>query len=173
MNTEIPDHQNIILIGMPAVGKSTLGVLLAKRMSYAFLDTDLIIQSGEKTRLYHIIQQIGVDQFCDLEAQYVEQIAAHHTVIATGGSVIYRSQAMTHLKALGCIVFLDIQLTPLIKRLNDLDGRGVVRLPGQNIEELYKQRRPLYQQYAQLTIDCTNCSPKEAVQKMYAKLRVK
>lgn len=152
---------NIILIGMPAVGKSTVGVLLAKQIGYDFLDTDLIIQSGEKRRLGEIIRQRGMDAFCDLEAGYVQRLCAHHTVIATGGSVIYRHHAMTHLKKIGTLCFLDITIETLKLRLGNIETRGVIRPDGQSIEALYQERGPLYRQYAQATVNCANLSPQE------------
>lgn len=159
---------NLILIGMPAVGKSTVGVLLAKRMGFAFVDTDLLIQTGEQARLEQIIAKIGLEPFCDLEARYIQSLSTGRTVIATGGSVIYRRQAMAHLKVLGNVVFLDIAPAPLIERLNSPDARGVVHLPGQTIDMLYSQRRPLYQQYAHMTIDCTHCTPEQVAGKIVA-----
>jgi shikimate kinase len=161
-----PAGDNLILIGMPAVGKSTAGVLLAKCMGYAFVDTDLLIQTGEQARLEQIIAKIGLEPFCDLEARYILSLAVRRTVIATGGSVIYRRQAMVHLQALGKVLFLDIALAPLIERLNSPDARGVVHLPGQTIDMLYCQRRPLYLQYAHKTIDCTHCTPEQVVGKI-------
>jgi len=159
---------NLILIGMPAVGKSTIGVLLAKRLGFAFLDTDLLIQTGEQARLEQIIAKIGLQDFCSLEARYIRKLSARRTVIATGGSVIYRKTAMAHLQALGRIIFLDSAPAPLVQRLNSLDARGVVHLPGQTIDMLYAERRPLYQKYAHTTIDCTHCTPEAAVGRIIA-----
>ncbi len=163
-------RDNIILIGMPGVGKSTVGVLLAKRLGFAFMDTDLLIQSGEGERLQQIIHTQGIRKFCDLESKYVCQIVAQGTVIATGGSVIYSPQAMVHLQTLGRILFMDIELTPLKKRLDSLDARGVVLMPGQTIDTLYAQRRPLYQGYAHLTVACTRGTPEAVVQNMVGTL---
>ena len=159
---------NLILIGMPAVGKSTIGVLLAKRMGFAFVDTDLIIQTGEKACLEQIIAKIGLQPFCDLEAGYIQKLSVQRSIIATGGSVIYRPQAMAHLQALGKVIFLDIALAPLIDRLGSLDARGVVYLPGETIDVLYRERRPLYERYAHKTIDCTHCTPEQVVAKIFA-----
>jgi shikimate kinase len=158
----MPD--NIVLIGMPAAGKSTVGVLLAKRIGYAFIDTDLLIQTGENRRLQHIIHDRGMEAFCDLEAAYVKKVSARRSVIATGGSVIYRSEAMIHLQTIGNIVFLDIDLIHLKKRLDNLDARGVVRPPGQSVDSLYLERRPLYQRFAQHTLTCSDLSPEAVVQ---------
>ena len=161
---------NVTLIGMPAVGKSTLGVLLAKRLGFAFIDTDLVIQTGERARLQEIISQRGVKAFCGIEADYIDTISAEHAVIATGGSVVYTDRAMVRLQDLGRILFLDIQLKPLIHRLNNLDSRGVVYMPGQTIEQLYAERRPLYRQYAHITIQCTDRTPEQIVVQMLAAL---
>ena len=167
--TEFPQN-NVTLIGMPAVGKSTLGVVLAKRMGYAFTDTDLQIQTGEGESLADIIEKKGTERFCDLEAHYIQQLSTKQTVIATGGSVVYRPGAMAHLRSLGRIVFLDIGLTPLVSRLKEMDARGVVLRPGQTIDQLCAERRPLYQRYAQITIDCTHCTLDVAVWKALAAL---
>jgi shikimate kinase len=159
---------NLTLIGMPAVGKSTIGVLLAKRLGFAFVDTDLLIQTGEQARLERIIAHIGLQPFCDLEARYILELSARRAVIATGGSVVYRPRAMAHLQALGKVIFLDIALAPLSERLDGLDARGVVYLPGQTLAMLYNERRPLYQRFADLTVDCTRCTPEQVVQKVLA-----
>lgn len=166
----MPTANNLILIGMPAVGKSTLGVLLAKRIGFAFIDTDLLIQTGEDRSLKHIIHNLGTEGFCDLEATYVQQISTRRTVVATGGSVIYRGHAMNHLKDLGTIVFLDIQLTSLVQRLKQLDQRGVVRDPGQTIEQLYTERQPLYRKYADITVDCSQKTPDDIINQLSAEL---
>lgn len=169
-NMHRPD--NIILIGMPAVGKSTIGVLLAKQMGYAFIDTDLLIQTGEKKRLQQIIQTRGMAQFCDIEAAYVQKMSVQHGVIATGGSVVYRSGAMAHLKSIGTIIFLDIELKPLKQRLGDLNARGVVCPAGQQLDDLFKERRPLYQKFAHLTVECSNLTPDALVQALLSAIDV-
>lgn len=168
MEIEKTPHTNLVLIGMPAVGKSTLGVLLAKRIGFAFVDTDLLIQTGEGMSLKRIIHEQGTEAFCDLEAKYVRKLSAQQSVIATGGSVVYRPSAMQHLSKLGTIVFLDIQLAPLTQRLKQLDNRGVIRQPGQTIEHLYNERLPLYRKYARITVDSSFCSPDEVVGKLMA-----
>jgi shikimate kinase len=171
MQTDKIPHSNLILIGMPAVGKSTLGVLLAKRVGFAFIDTDLLIQTGEGKSLKRIIQDRGGDGFCDLEANYVQRLSTKRTVIATGGSVVYRPQAMAHLAELGTTIFLDIQFPPLSQRLKQLDNRGVIQMPGQSIAQLYTERRPLYRKYARITVDCSHCTPDEALNKLMAALQ--
>ncbi len=170
MDTDRIPHRNLILIGMPAVGKSTLGVLLAKRIGYAFIDTDLLVQTGEGMRLKRIIQEKGTEGFCDIEAKHIQRLHTSRTVIATGGSVIYRPEAMHHLAGLGAIIFLDIGLTPLSQRLKQLDNRGVVRRPGQSIDQLYNERRPLYRRYARITVDCSRCTPDEILTRLIAQI---
>ena len=161
---------NLTLIGMPGAGKSTVGVLLAKRIGYAFVDTDLLIQTGEDRYLQQIIQKQGMEGFCDLEAGYIMNLKIRRTVVATGGSVIYRPHAMAHLQSLGHLIFLDIELETLRQRLGDLDARGVVVAPGQTIESLYAERHPLYCQYGQLRLGCTGCTPEQMVNRIIAVL---
>ena len=164
------DKSNVILIGMPAVGKSTLGVLLAKQLGFAYIDTDLIIQTGEQARLQEIIRRHGVKEFCRIEAEYVQNITARQTVIATGGSVVYAQQAMARLRDLGRIIFLDIEPGILTDRLNNLDSRGVVYMPGQSIAQLCAERRPLYRKYAQITIPCAGHTPQQLVSQIQVTL---
>jgi shikimate kinase len=164
-------HTHLILIGMPAVGKSTLGVLLAKRLGFDFIDTDLVIQSGEGTRLQALIEKLGADGFCDLEAAYIRELAPPRpSVIATGGSVVYRPDAMEHLNSLGRIALLDIDIATLTSRLEHLDERGVVRMPGQTIATIYNERMPLYRRYAQITVDAAAGTPDQVVGKVMAVL---
>lgn len=163
---------NVILIGMPGVGKSTVGVILAKHLGFDFLDTDLVIQRREGKRLQALILQHGMEGFKDLEARQLQLVTADKTVIATGGSVVYRNQAMAHLKGLGRIVHLDLGLEPLQKRLESLDERGVVRLPGQSIAAIYAERLPLYRRYAQITITTDHLMPDEVAKAIREALEV-
>jgi shikimate kinase len=160
----IPAKNNIILIGMPGAGKSTVGVLLAKRLGLDFVDTDLLIQRGEGRFLQQLILEHGVEGFLDLEAGYIRSLTIGHSVIATGGSVIYRPAAMQHLETLGAVLFLDIEEAALARRLADLDERGVVRLPGQTVATIYAERQPLYQRFAGIVIDATRRTPDQVVQ---------
>jgi shikimate kinase len=150
--------RNVILIGMPAVGKSTVGVLLAKRLGFAFIDTDIIIQTREGRRLQNIIDDKGMGAFCHKEEQHILTLDTDAHVIATGGSVVYGAKAMAHLKALGIIVHMDLNPYKLQKRLSNLSSRGVVMTPGQDLSSLYRERNPLYLRYADLTIDCDSLS---------------
>ena len=156
-------RKNVILIGMPGVGKSTIGVLLAKRLKYAFLDTDIYIQTREGKSLQELIQFHGTSGFCDLEGNYIRSISATASVIATGGSVVYMQNAMEHLQACGQIVHLDLELNRLQKRLDDMDARGVVIASDQNIGDLYAERQPLYAKYADITISTDELSPDQVV----------
>ncbi len=143
---------NIILIGMPGAGKSTVGVLLAKRLGYHFVDTDLLLQAQEQSRLQEIIACNGLAKFKVLEAEVICNLTAARSVIATGGSVVYSERAMAHLAELGQVVFIDIPLPELLGRVNDMDTRGLVIGPDETYEHLYHERQPLYKRYAKVTI---------------------
>ena len=138
---------------MPGVGKSTIGVVLAKVLGYQFLDSDLLIQKQEGRKLHQIISQEGNEGFKIIENRVNASIQAEETVIATGGSVIYCPEAMEHLKSIGTVVYLKLSLEPLSKRLGNLKGRGVLLKEGQTLEDLYRERTPLYEKYADLVID--------------------
>ena len=159
-------RENVILIGMPGVGKSTVGVLLAKRLKLAFLDTDIFLQTQEGKSLQELIQQHGTSGFCELEGKYILSLSTTASVIATGGSVVYLQSAMEHLQAGGQVVHLDLELKRLQKRLDDLDARGVVIGPDQQLGDLYAQRQPLYAKYADITIATDGLSPDQVVGKI-------
>ena len=158
--------KNIVLIGMPGVGKSTVGVLLAKRVGYSFIDTDIYIQTHEGKSLQELIRQHGTSGFCDIEAHYMASISVQAHVLATGGSVIYRPKAMRHFKTNGVVVHLDIELDRLKKRLDDLGARGVVIAPGLTLDALYAERRPLYAKYADVTVRTDGLTPDQVVQEL-------
>ena len=143
---------NIILIGMPASGKSTVGVILAKLLGFDFIDTDLLIQKREKKRLSQIIASRGIDGFLEAEEAACLSVKTDQCVIATGGSVVYSEAAVSHLKTLGTFVYLEVDFGTLQSRLNDIERRGVVLRPGQTLEQLYQERVPLYRRYADLTV---------------------
>ena len=144
----------IILIGMPGAGKSTLGVLLAKTLGMTFLDTDLVIQQQAGGLLRDLIADRGIEGFLDLEGEVCSHLQVHRTVVATGGSVVYRPQAMAHLRKIGTVVYLKLGYRPLARRLGSLKRRGVVLRPGQTLRMLYQERVPLYEKYAHITVDC-------------------
>ncbi len=146
-------HNNIILIGMPGAGKSTLGVLLARAMNYRFLDTDLLIQEQEGKLLCEIIATEGMERFLEIEGEVNAGIEAERTVIAPGGSAIYSGKAMKHFSEIGTIVYLHVPVTELEKRLGDLKRRGVVLKEGQSLEMLFEERRVYYERYADVTVD--------------------
>ena len=145
--------ENVVLIGMPGVGKSTVGVVLAKVLGYEFVDADLLIQKAEGKLLHEIISEEGIDGFIEVENRVNSQIDTHRSVIATGGSVIYGKEAMEHLCSIGTVVYLKQNLRPLERRLRNLKGRGVVLKPGQTLADLYKERVALYEKYADVTVD--------------------
>ncbi|MBP5453257.1 MAG: shikimate kinase [Lachnospiraceae bacterium] len=144
--------KNIVLIGMPGVGKSTLGVVLAKELGFEFVDADLLIQKREKRLLKEIIAEDGVDGFLKVEEEVNAGIEAERTVIATGGSVVYSAKAMEHLKSIGKVVYLKLNFDDLNNRLGNLKGRGVVLKDGQTLKSLYEERTPLYEKYADITV---------------------
>ena len=159
MRTDCPD--NIVLIGMPGAGKSSIGVLLAKRLGYQFVDTDLLMQGEAHSRLQQIITHHGLTAFKALEERVVCQLAPHRTVVATGGSVVYSEPAMAHLRQLGRVVYLDLPLDELQRRVRNMDSRGLVIDPGETFANLYARRTPLYRQYAELTISCGGSTQEE------------
>jgi shikimate kinase len=143
---------NIILIGMPGAGKSTVGVLLAKRLGYQFIDTDLLLQTRQHCRLQQIIARDGLTTFKRLEEDVLCSLETSHSVVATGGSAVYSERAMARLKQLGQLVFINIPLGELLNRVNDMDSRGLVIGPDETYEDLYRERQPLYKKYAEVTI---------------------
>ena len=144
--------KDIILTGMPGVGKSTIGVILAKELGYQFLDSDLLIQQQEKKLLKDIIAEKGVDGFLAVENQVNASIEAERAVIATGGSAVYGKEAMEHFKRTGIVVYLKCSYDALEKRLGDLKGRGVVLKDGQTLRDIYEERSVLYEKYADLIV---------------------
>ena len=162
---------NIILIGMPASGKSTVGVVLAKMLGYDFMDTDLLIQRRTGHRLSEIIQAQGLDAFLAEEEAACLSLCVDHSVIATGGSVVYSDAAMRHLKGLGTVVYLSVDFSTLRSRLHDIRGRGVVLRPGQSLVDLYAERVPLYKRYADMTVQEGDGGLEETVQAVYRELK--
>lgn len=144
--------KNIILTGMPGVGKSTIGVILAKELGYQFVDSDLLIQQQEKMLLKDIIASRGVDGFLAVENQVNASIRTERAVIATGGSAVYGKEAMENFKRTGVIVYLQCSYEVLEKRLGDLKGRGVVLKEGQTLRDIYEERSVLYEKYADLVV---------------------
>lgn len=150
---------NITLIGMPGSGKSTIGVVLAKRLGYQFVDTDLLIQAQEKRLLKEIIAEEGLDGFKRIENQVNADLSVSRSVIAPGGSVIYCQEAMEHLRELGEVIYLRVSYEELSRRLGDLVDRGVALKEGQGLKELMEERGVLYEKYADDTIDEKGLTP--------------
>lgn len=160
--------RNITLIGMPASGKSTIGVLLAKRLGYSFVDVDIVIQEKEKRLLKEIIAQEGTDGFMAVENRINAELDVDHSVIAPGGSVIYGKEAMEHLKEISTVVYLKLNYEDLKQRLGNLVDRGVVLKDGMTLLDLYEERVPYYEKYADITVDETGKTAGETVDELRA-----
>lgn len=152
---------SLILIGMPGAGKSTLGVMLAKALAKNFVDTDVLIQLQQGKTLQDIVDTDGYLKLREIEEQVLVNAHYANHIIATGGSAVYSSAAMQHLRHFGPIVFLDVGLDELRSRIKDFDTRGLARKPNQGLEELYDERRALYQTYATITINCNGKSQEQ------------
>ena len=144
---------NLILIGMPASGKSTVGVILAKVIGYDFIDSDLLIQKKEGMRLADIIKKKGIDGFLEVENEVNASIEASQCVIATGGSAVYGEEAMKHLREIGAVIYLQVDYSVIQKRLHNIRQRGVVLREGQTLQDLYDERTVLYEKYADTVIE--------------------
>lgn len=162
---------NIVLIGMPGAGKSTVGVLLAKTLLMDFTDTDLLIQRETKKALCDIINEKGTDYFISLEEEIILKQDFSNSVIATGGSVVYGRDAMKKLSSEAKVIYLKVELSELIKRLGDIRTRGIAMDKASGIPELYEKRCPLYEKYAHITVDCTDKTPEECVSLITEKLK--
>ena len=170
--TEEMSKENIVLIGMPGVGKSTVGVILAKVLGYQFIDADLVIQKRENRLLHEIISEEGLDGFLKAEENANVYIAQNEekSIVATGGSVVYCEKAMQELKKTGRVIYLELEYDQLKKRLGNLKGRGVVLKDGQDLRGLYEERIPLYEKYADLTVNEKNLDVEQTLQKIVDRL---
>lgn len=157
---------NIVLIGMPTAGKSTIGVILAKMLGYQFIDSDLVIQTKEDKLLKDIIAERGVDGFLELENRINASIDASNSVIATGGSVVYGEEAMQHLRDIGKVIYIKLNYDTIVGRLNNAKQRGVVLREHQTLLDLYKERCPLYEKYAHTIVDGENLDFEELVNRI-------
>ena len=159
---------NIVLIGMPGAGKSTVGVVLAKKLGYGFVDSDLVIQERCGKLLHELIEERGVEGFWKLENEVNSSLDRRRSVIATGGSAVYGAEAMEHLREIGAVVYLKLPCGEIAERLGDLNARGVTLRPGQTLQELYEERVPLYEKYAHVTVECDGKMLREIVTEIAA-----
>ena len=164
------NKDNIVLIGMPGVGKSTVGVVLAKVLGYQFVDADLVIQQQEGKLLCEIIEEVGTEGFIEVENRINASLNVTHSIIATGGSVVYGKEAMEHLQSIGRVVYLKVSYETLEKRLADIKGRGVVLKEGQDLKALFEERSPLYEKYADIEISEGTLGVEQTVEKIIENL---
>lgn len=155
---------NIILTGMPACGKSTVGVVLAKTAGMSFLDTDLLIQEKAGMKLQDILNEKGMDEFLRIEEEVLSSVDVQNTVISTGGSAIYSEKAMAHLDEIGTVVYLQLSLEEIEQRLNNIKTRGIAMGPGETLADLYDKRVPLYEKYANVTITAAGLTVEECIE---------
>lgn len=155
--------KNIVLIGMPGVGKSTVGVILAKVLGYEFIDSDLVIQKQTGKLLKDIIAEKGPEGFIEVENEINSKLEAENSIIATGGSIVYGAEAMAHLKEIGTVIYLKQSLKELEGRLGNIKNRGVVLKEGQTLATLYEERIVLYEKYADITVDEENLDIEETI----------
>ncbi|MCD7751600.1 MAG: shikimate kinase [Lachnospiraceae bacterium] len=164
------NKHNIILIGMPGAGKSTVGVVLAKRLGHRFLDSDLVIQERTGKLLHQLIEIHGLEGFLRIENQVNASLDCDGYVIATGGSAVYGLEAMDHLKDIGIVVYLKLSYREIEERLGDLNARGVAMKPNQTLLSLYEERCPLYEQQADLVVECEGKQVRHIVEELAAVL---
>ena len=161
---------NIVLIGMPGVGKSTIGVILAKVLGYNFIDTDILIQEKTRKLLSQIIQESGIDEFIRIENDINKSLKVNRSVIATGGSVIYGREAMDNLKSIGKVIYLKQDFERINERVSNINGRGVVLRDNQTFLELYNERTQLYEKYADIVLDEGDLSIEDTLNKLVYEL---
>jgi len=158
--------KNITLIGMPGAGKSTVGVLLAKQIGADFIDTDLLIQKKHKKLLQKIVDELGFSGFVKDEGETIMTVSPESAVIATGGSAVYNDEAMKHLKSISKVFYLKLSFDEMMSRINNVATRGIALTKGQSMEELFDERVPLYEKYADVTIDCSGKNPEEVLREI-------
>ena len=163
--------ENIVLIGMPGAGKSTVGVVLAKRRGYRFIDSDLVIQEQYDKLLHELITEHGVEGFWQIENDVNAGLNVKRSVIATGGSAVYGQEAMEHLCEIATVVYLKLSYEEIAHRLGDLNARGVTLKDGQTLTDLYAERIPLYERYAQITVACDDKLLRDIVQEIAERIK--
>lgn len=162
---------NLIFIGMPAVGKSTVGIVVAKRLGKRFIDTDLLIQEQEKKLLREIIAEVGDEGFLKIENQVNRDVKAENCVISPGGSVIYCEEAMKHYKEIGTVVYLKASYQTIRRRIRNPQKRGVVLRDGQTLKDLYNERVPYFEKYADITVCEDGCRIEETIENVINAVR--
>lgn len=167
----MPAKSNIVLIGMPACGKSTLGVQLAKWFSKGFIDTDLLVQARAGESMQEFQNRDGLAAYQKLECETVRSVVCENCVVATGGSAVYCNDAMLHLKTIATVFFLDVPLSEIKNRIGDYSERGVVMKPGMTLDDLYDERRPLYLKHADHVLSCAEKTPDELIREIRARLQ--
>ncbi|MBR3994647.1 MAG: shikimate kinase [Clostridia bacterium] len=166
--------KNIVLIGMPGCGKSTLGVLLAKSLGYEFIDTDLIIQKNTGRLLHEIVEEDGKEAFLDIERDAILTLSnPERTVVATGGSAVLRDEAIKHLKDSGVIVYLSLPYATVSKRIRNIKTRGIAFAKGETLKDIYNQRLPYYEKYADIKLRCDFGTVEKNVTKLVGLLKRK
>lgn len=168
-----PATSNIVLVGMPGSGKSTVGVILAKRMAYVFLDTDILIQSAQNRSLQDIVDKDGHFALREIEESTLLSLDIQHHVIATGGSAVYSEAAMAHLASIGTIVFLDIDLPELEHRIKNFGSRGLAKRPEQSLADLFIEREQLYRKFADITVECSGLTQEEVCSKILTEINIR
>ena len=158
--------KNIVIIGMPSAGKSTIGVILAKTLGMNFIDTDILIQENTGRLLQEIITNDGIDAFLKIEEITILSLTCNNSIIATGGSVVLSDRSMDYLKKHGLIIYLNIVFEEMVQRLNNITTRGIVLAEGQSLIDMYTQRIPLYEKYAEITIDCSKEDVEDIIKKL-------
>lgn len=160
------EKDNIVLIGMPGAGKSTVGVLLAKALTYNFLDTDISIQRKENRKLQDIIEEQGLEKFVNIENEVLSRLEVDGCVIATGGSAVYGQEAMKQLKTIGTVVYIRLSLEEIERRVNNIKTRGIAMKKGNTLKDVYEERIPLYEKYADIIVDGEASTIEEVVEKI-------
>ena len=163
--------KNIILIGMPSAGKSTIGVILAKTLGLSFVDSDIVIQENTGKLLQEIINEDGIEEFLKIEESNILSLQYENTLIATGGSVVYSSSAMKHLCMLGQIIYLKVSYSEILRRIDNITTRGIALAEGQTLEDMYKERISLYEKYADITVDCDNLDMEEILSNLLESIK--
>ena len=163
--------KNIILIGMPGAGKSTVGVILAKTLGMNFIDTDIVIQEHAGRLLQEMIDEEGPGAFLKTEEETILSLTEKNAVIATGGSVVFSGRAMEHLKSGGVTIYLNISFEEMVRRLSNITTRGIVLHAGETLHDMYNERVPLYEKYADITIDCSDDHFENIVEKIVDELK--